>query len=104
MPIYEQHAVEHIWLIDPTVMTMDAFRLEAGRWLLLGSYGENDKVRMEPFQEIEINLDNLWLESLQASANQGIKSNNSYQRKETYFQRNGIQEVRKFVKRNYAMD
>jgi Uma2 family endonuclease len=61
MPIYARQAVEYIWLIDPIVMTMDAFRLESGRWLLLGSFSENDKVQIEPFQEIEINLEDLWL-------------------------------------------
>lgn len=61
MPLYGRHAVDHIWLIDPLVKTMDAFRLESGRWFLLGSYAENDKVRVEPFQEIEIDLGDLWI-------------------------------------------
>ena len=59
MPIYAHHGVGHIWLIDPVAMTMDAFRLESGKWVLLGSFAENDKVRVEPFQEIEINLEDL---------------------------------------------
>lgn len=64
MPIYARHTVEHIWFIDPTAMTMDSFRLESCRWVLLGSYAENDKVRVEPFQDIEINLGELWIENL----------------------------------------
>ncbi|MDR3569051.1 MAG: Uma2 family endonuclease [Syntrophobacteraceae bacterium] len=65
MPVYARHGVGHIWLIDPAAMTMDAFRLESGRWLLLASFSENDKARVEPFQEIEINLAYLWAESSQ---------------------------------------
>ena len=65
MPIYAHHGVGYIWLIDPVAMTMDAFRLESGRWSLLASFSENDKVRAEPFQEIEINLGDLWVGSLQ---------------------------------------
>ena len=65
MPIYAHHGVGHIWLIDPAVMTMDTFRLEGGKWVLMGSFTENDKVRAEPFQEIEINLEELWLGNLQ---------------------------------------
>ncbi|MBF0498142.1 MAG: Uma2 family endonuclease [Deltaproteobacteria bacterium] len=61
MPLYARHAVEHIWLIDPVAMTMDVFRLESGRWVLLGSYAEQGKVRVEPFQEIELDLSDLWL-------------------------------------------
>ncbi|MDR3567889.1 MAG: Uma2 family endonuclease [Syntrophobacteraceae bacterium] len=68
MPVYAHHGVGHIWLIDPVAMSMDVFRLGVGvGWLLLGSFTENDKVRAEPFQEIEINLEDLWLESLQPS-------------------------------------
>jgi len=66
MPVYAHHGVGHIWLIDPVAMTMDAFGLESGKWVLLGSFAENDKVRAEPFQEIEINLEALWLESIQS--------------------------------------
>ncbi len=65
MPIYAHHGVGHIWLIDPVAMTMDAFKLESGRWSLLASFSENDKVRVEPFQEIEISLGDLWVGSLQ---------------------------------------
>ncbi len=65
MPIYARHDVGHIWLVDPVVMTMDAFKLESGRWSLLASFAENDKVRIEPFQEIEINLGDLWVGGLQ---------------------------------------
>jgi Uma2 family endonuclease len=61
MPIYAHYGVGHIWLIDPVAMTMDAFRLESGKWVLLGSFSENDKVRADPFQEIEIHLEDLWI-------------------------------------------
>jgi hypothetical protein len=42
---------------------MDTFRLESGGWRLPASFSENDKVREEPFQDIEIDLGNLWLGS-----------------------------------------
>jgi Uma2 family endonuclease len=64
MPIYASHAVEHAWLIDPIVMALDVFRWESGRWLLLGSFAGDDKVRAEPFEEIEFDLGNLWIENL----------------------------------------
>ncbi|MDR3568199.1 MAG: Uma2 family endonuclease [Syntrophobacteraceae bacterium] len=65
MPIYAHHGVGHIWLIDPDAKTMDAFRLESGRWSLLASFSESDEVRVEPFQEIEISLEDLWVQSFQ---------------------------------------
>lgn len=64
MPIYAHQGVGHIWLIDPIAMTMDAFRLESGRWSLIAGFSENDRVRIEPFQEVEISLGDLWIESL----------------------------------------
>ena len=63
--IYARHGIGHVWLIDPVAMTMDVFGLESGKWVLLGSFADNDKVRIEPFQEIEINLGDLWVASLQ---------------------------------------
>jgi hypothetical protein len=49
-------------LIDPILLTLEIYRLESGRWLLLDAFAENDRVRAEPFQEIEIDLGVLWLE------------------------------------------
>ncbi len=33
------------------------------RWLLLGTFAEDDKMRAEPFDEIQIDLNDLWLRS-----------------------------------------
>jgi Uma2 family endonuclease len=68
MPLYARYGVGHIWLIDPVAMTLDVFKLEANRWFLLGSYTENDKACIEPFQEIEIDLASLWIGNLQSPA------------------------------------
>jgi Uma2 family endonuclease len=63
MPVYALYGVAYAWGIDPMAMkTLDVYRLEQGGWWrLLGSYGEHDKVRAEPFDQIEINLDDLWI-------------------------------------------
>ncbi|GLI33534.1 Uma2 family endonuclease [Desulforhabdus amnigena] len=62
-PIYARHGVSYLWFIDPIAKTLDAFRLQDGDWVLAGVYMENDKVRTEPFIDIEINLSDLWLET-----------------------------------------
>jgi Uma2 family endonuclease len=62
MPIYAQHHVLHAWLIDPIVKTLEIFRLESGRWVVLGVYAKSAKVHAEPFPEIELDLGLLWLE------------------------------------------
>jgi Uma2 family endonuclease len=62
MPIYAQHQVSHAWLIDPNLKTLEVFRFEPGRWVVLGVYAKSAKVRAEPFSEIELDLGILWLE------------------------------------------
>jgi Uma2 family endonuclease len=61
MPIYGQHGVPFLWVLDPFARTLEVFSLEGGRWMLAGLYAEDDKVRAQPFQELEIELCNLWL-------------------------------------------
>lgn len=69
MPVYARHGVAWVWIIDPAMKTLDVYRLEPGGWWrLLASYGQNDRVRAEPFDQIELNLDDLWLENRAAQA------------------------------------
>ena len=63
MGLYSQHRVPHFWVIDPTNKTLEVLGNEAGRWVILGTYAEDDKVRAEPFPAIEIDLRSLWLEN-----------------------------------------
>jgi len=62
MPLYAQHQVSHAWLIDPILKTLEVFRFEPGRWVVLGVYAKSARVRAEPFSEIELDLGLLWLE------------------------------------------
>jgi Uma2 family endonuclease len=62
MRTFALHQVRHTWLIDPILKILEVFRLESGRWSLLDAFAENDKVCAEPFQEIEFDLANLWVE------------------------------------------
>ncbi|MBF0550246.1 MAG: Uma2 family endonuclease, partial [Deltaproteobacteria bacterium] len=61
MAIYAEHRVGHLWFIDPVHMTVDVFRLESDHWVPLGVFGGKEKVRLEPFHQIEIDLGHLWL-------------------------------------------
>ncbi|HEX8823034.1 MAG TPA: hypothetical protein VF794_24110 [Archangium sp.] len=38
-----------------------AFQLRNGQWVELGSWSGNDRVRAEPFEAIELELEVLWL-------------------------------------------
>ena len=60
MPIYAREKVGHAWLVEPTSRTLEAFRLEAGRWVVLGARSDDARVRVEPFEAVELELAPLW--------------------------------------------
>ena len=60
MPFYAAAGIPHLWLIDPLAMTLEAYRLEGARWLLLRTWAGEDRVRAEPFDAIELRLPALW--------------------------------------------
>jgi Uma2 family endonuclease len=60
LAIYAREGVGHAWLIDPDARTLEVLRLENARWLILVTHAGSDLVRVEPFAEIEIALEDLW--------------------------------------------
>jgi len=60
LPIYARERVRHVWLIDPIERTLEAYRLEAERWVLLGTWTDDARIRVEPFDAIELELGVLW--------------------------------------------
>ncbi len=61
MPLYARAGVSHAWLIDPLERTLEAYRLGAdGHWVLLGAHGNDARVRVEPFEAIEVDLLRFW--------------------------------------------
>ncbi len=60
MPLYATHGVRHAWLIDPIERYLEIFRLEAGRWRQVRIAREDERVRAEPFETLEIDLMGLW--------------------------------------------
>ncbi len=60
MPIYAREKVGHIWLVEPIARTLEAYRHEHGQWLLLGTWRDEAKVCVEPFEAHELELAGLW--------------------------------------------
>jgi Uma2 family endonuclease len=60
MPVYAREKVGHLWLLDPRPTTLEAFRLEAGRWAVVGTWEGDARVRVEPFEAVELELGALW--------------------------------------------
>ncbi len=62
MRIYAREQVGHVWLVDPLARTLEVYRLEEKRWLLLDTYDGEEPVRAEPFDAIELDINRWWLE------------------------------------------
>jgi Uma2 family endonuclease len=60
MRIYRREGVGHIWLLTPLQQTLEVYRLEGGRWMLLDTYEGDAKVRVEPFDAMELDLASIW--------------------------------------------
>jgi Uma2 family endonuclease len=60
LPIYAQQQVSHAWLVDPLQRTLEILRLESGKWLIVGTWRDDARIRAEPFDAIELELGLLW--------------------------------------------
>lgn len=61
LPIYaHHHGVRHIWIIDPLARTLEVFRLEGERLFLHTTHAEDERIRAEPFDAVELELGMLW--------------------------------------------
>jgi Uma2 family endonuclease len=60
MRIYRREGVGHVWLISPTLETLEVYRLDAAKWTLLETFEGVAVVRAEPFEAIELPLAALW--------------------------------------------
>lgn len=57
---YAEIGVEHLWYIDPEARSLTVSRLYEGRWLELGVFCDDEQVRAEPFDSVEIELAAWW--------------------------------------------
>jgi Uma2 family endonuclease len=60
MPLYSQEGVRNAWLVDPVERTLEVYRLADAHWSLLATFSDDERVRAEPFDAIELDLALLW--------------------------------------------
>lgn len=60
LPIYARWGVQHVWLVDPDLRTLEAYENADGRWLLLATLKDDDAVSVTPFDAISFSLGGLW--------------------------------------------
>ena len=59
-PVYAREGVGHLWLVDPTDRTLEAFELRNGQWVLIATAKDDDPVSIAPFDAITFSLADLW--------------------------------------------
>jgi len=59
---YARVGVNNLWHVDPSVLTLETFELQAGRWLVGPTFRDSEPVRAAPFADVEFALDALWPE------------------------------------------
>jgi Uma2 family endonuclease len=52
--------VRHVWLVDARYRMLEVLRLHDRNWLRIGVFHDDDKVRAEPFEAVELELAGLW--------------------------------------------
>ncbi len=60
MRVYRREGVSHVWLVSPTLQTLEVYRLGANGWILPGTYEGDGTARMEPFDSLELSLATRW--------------------------------------------
>lgn len=60
MPLYAMHGVQHIWLVEPNLRTLEVFENTGNGWLLLQVFENDNEVSVAPFAAITFNLAVLW--------------------------------------------
>ena len=61
MTVYAREQVRRVWLVDPTIATLEVYRLLNGKnYASIAAWRDNAKVRAEPFDAIELDLAAIW--------------------------------------------
>lgn len=63
---YAREGVGHYWLVNPGLRTLEVWRLEGGRWVVVDLFQGTVEIRVEPFEAAPIALGELWAPDAEA--------------------------------------
>ena len=61
MAVYAREKVTNLWLLDPLAHTLEVYRLEADGWFVVSTHAGAERVRVEPFDAVELDMTRWWL-------------------------------------------
>lgn len=60
-PFYARVGVPWLWVVDPRARTLEVRELRDSAWSVRSVHGDEERVRLPPFEEIEIPLSRMWV-------------------------------------------
>jgi len=60
--VYAREGIAHAWLMDPVARTLEVLRLDAGHWMIVVTLAGDATARVEPFEAIEFELGQFWID------------------------------------------
>lgn len=60
VPVYASRGVPHLWLVEPVEGRVEAYELNAGRWVWLGTWADERAAAIPPFDAVPLDLIRLW--------------------------------------------
>jgi len=60
LPIYAAAGVEHVWIVDPALKTLEVLRRSADQFVLVNAHFGDVSISAPPFEEVPIDLGPLW--------------------------------------------
>lgn len=60
LPIYADAAVEYVWIVDPSLRTLEVLRRAGDRFVLSSAHFGVELVSAPPFEDVPIELSLLW--------------------------------------------
>ena len=61
LPIYAAAGVEWVWIVDPSLKTLEVLRRKDGRFVLSGAHFGETSISAPPFGDVSIELGPLWV-------------------------------------------
>lgn len=58
--IYREQGVGHLWFVDPSARTLEAFALRDDAWVLIAALHDDAEVRVAPYDAVAFSLSTLW--------------------------------------------
>jgi Uma2 family endonuclease len=61
LAIYARENMPFVWLVDPVIRTLEVLVLQEGRWVVHGTFKDDDIVFAPPFEAVGLELGALWM-------------------------------------------